>query len=119
MTDDEAAILEIEEGFWLKGSKGYYTEHMASSGLCILPPGEIRTRGQAIEGVEETGPWDQVKRADTQVMRHDDDSATAIYKARASRDGLVYDAVVATTYRRIDGEWKAVLHHQTPVLSTD
>lgn len=115
MKKEHEELLAIEDGFWTSGDASYYREHMAEDGVVVVPPGRILDREAAIEGVEDSGPWDEYRRTGTRVIT-DGHAASVIYMASASRDdGPVYEAAIATSYQLRDGSWKAVLHQQTQV----
>jgi hypothetical protein len=59
--------------------------------------------------------WDQYGMGDMRIIILDLMAAVVCYRVQASRDGTVYRALCATTWRQdSDGEWRICCHAQTP-----
>lgn len=112
MTDE---LLELERGFWNAAGDGdYYGEHMATSGLCVLPVG-VLDKAATVEAISEADPWDEFEFSDVRMVDLGDDEVALCYRAEASRDDNKYIALISTVYTRLFGEWKLTLHQQTPI----
>ena len=53
--------------------------------------------------------------SDVRVLPLGDDGAVLAYRVDARRGEQEYDALLTSTYRREDGEWRLTVHQQTPV----
>lgn len=110
-------LLELEEGFWNAAGNGdFYREHMASSGLCVLPVG-VLDKEETVAAIEHSEPWRDFEFHDLHMLDLGDDEAAVCYRAEASRedDSRSYTALISSVYTRLRGEWKLFLHQQTPI----
>lgn len=108
-------LIELERGFWqATGDGGFYGEHMAADGLCVLPVG-VLDKDTTVEAISDADPWDEFEFSDVRMVDLGDDEAALCYRAEASRGNDKYVALISTVYTRLSGKWKLTLHQQTPI----
>ena len=109
-------LIELEQGFWkAAGDGGFYQEHMAAEGLCVLPVG-MMGKEATVEAIAQADPWEAFEFDEVQTLDLGDDEAAVCYRAEAKReDGDGYVALISSVYTRLAGQWKLSLHQQTPI----
>ncbi|MCD9623973.1 nuclear transport factor 2 family protein [Rhabdothermincola salaria] len=117
----EDEVLGLERDGWVALSSGgeaaatFYGEVLADE-VCFLLPGGmvIDDRAELVRSMQDA-PWTSFEFADERVLVLGDASAVVAYRATAQRDGGSYTALFTSSYRRVDGRWRLVVHQQTPV----
>lgn len=108
-------LLELERGFWdAAGDGDFYEEHMAREGLCVLPVG-VLDKSATVAAIAQADPWEEYEFFDVSTLDLGDDEAALCYRAKASRDGNRYLALISSVYTRVRGKWQLALHQQTPI----
>jgi hypothetical protein len=116
MSETTDTVLGIEKGFWTEADNpSYFEEHVAEEGLSVIEPMGFIEKQQAIQWPAEK-PWDAVEMLDVQVRQMTPDCVILAYHGRGRRDGdeKPYQGSIASTYIRIEGNWKLALSaHQS------
>jgi hypothetical protein len=118
---EHQTLIELERAGWQALSSSpeaaarHYESVLADDVLMLLPGGTvIEDRDRVVDSMR--GPsWDGFQITDERVLRVDPDCAVVAYQAVASRGDVCYRALFNSTYARRNGEWKLVLHQQTPI----
>lgn len=116
MTDVTDEVLAIERGFWTKAdSARYFEEHILDGGLSIIEPMGFIEKEQAVRSPAEK-PWDEVEMLDVEVRQVTPDCVILAYHGRGRRGGdeKPYEGSIASTYVRLDGNWKLALSAHQP-----
>ncbi|WP_265521524.1 DUF4440 domain-containing protein [Oerskovia flava] len=93
----------------------FYDEVLADAPLFLLPGGLRLDDRARILGSMGGPPWSAHELSDVRVLPLGDDGAVVTYGVVARRDGSdEYSALVTSTYARVDGAWRLVVHQQTP-----
>ena len=118
---DSETLLELERAGWRALSSSpeeavrHYEGVLADDVLMLLPGGMvIDDRDRVVESMH-SATWDSFTIADERVLAVDPECAVVAYQAVATRGDVEYRALFNSTYARRDGEWKLVLHQQTPI----
>jgi hypothetical protein len=112
-------LWQMEEQFWTADA-AYYREHLATESLMVFaPPTGVLNRARAIAAVHTAPRWTQVRFATRRLVRPADHTAVLAYAVTADHGDtdLPYLALCSSTYVRQAGQWKLVLHQQTPVAA--
>ena len=109
-------LEDLERAGWdaLCGPDGatYYEEHMADDGLMVFP-GMVMDKKTSISTIESVEPWAAYELVDVrEVMAGDVGVIT--YSASARRRAQPYAATMTSVYLRRDGQWRLLLHQQSP-----
>src|SRR5687768_9354812 len=117
MLQDE--LLEIEDGFWLKG-RDHFLEHLDRQCLLAFPQmGEMHgvfSRNEVAETATTPGRWRDLEVSNRQLLQPTTDLAIISYRADVVRgDGEPYAALVSSGYVRREGGWKLAFHQHSPV----
>ena len=94
---------------------GYYATELADDVLMLLPGGLVIDERQDVIVSMRGVPWESFELFEERVVELGDDSAIVAYRATAHRSGQDYEALFNSTYVVQNGEWRLVLHQQTPV----
>jgi hypothetical protein len=116
--DIAAELLGLEEVFWrAAGSREKYADNLAPDAVHVFPGwGVVTDRERVLRSVEDAEPWESFTIDDPQVVALGDDAAALLYTTRANRAGQApYLAAITTVYRRDEGDWRLVVHQQTPL----
>ena len=114
-------LLELEHEAWQalstdgETAAAFYVDHLADHVLMLLPGGLVIDERDAVVESMKGAPWDGFEITDERVLELGDQAAVVAYRATARRSGKDYKALFNSTYVRENGEWKLVLHQQTPV----
>lgn len=117
--DLRATLQEIEEASWqslVDGTGRAHFKALVSDDVVVLGPGfGVASREAALDQLSgDTWAWFRVRAP--QVVEISDDVAAITYRVLARRDfDAEHQAVVSSTYRVIDGSWRLVLRHETPM----
>lgn len=96
-------------------AKEFYGSVLADNAQMLFP-GEMRLFGKD-QILEMMGgpPWGSFKISEEQLINLSDTVKAVTYKVVAEREGSgAYRALICSTYAFRNGEWKLVLHQQTP-----
>jgi hypothetical protein len=107
-------LVGLERRFWTAGAN-FYRTLLAEDCVMLFGGMGIMERKQAIDGIAESGRWEDVTMEEARVTVLGDDVAVLCYRGSARREGEDYTALVSSVYARRHGEWKLALHHQSPV----
>ncbi len=118
MTEVAAEIEALERQGWeaLSGPNGesFYRQVMADDGLMVFP-GAVLDKVASLSGIRGATPWQSVAIDGVRILAPADDLAVIVYHVIATRDRQPqYRAAMTSSYVRIGGSWKLVLHQQTP-----
>jgi Domain of unknown function (DUF4440) len=118
MTKDALSqLVEIERAFWAaSGDPEFYRGHLAKDGMIVLAEGA--TDGEsAIAAMSAATPWLEYTLKDPELIDVADDVAAITYRARVRRDdgSAAYEALISSVYVLRNGDWKLILHQQTPI----
>lgn len=119
MTDAVATELEgLERRGWeaLSGPDGarFYRELMADEALMVFPR-MVLDKEETVQAIAGQSPWASFELSDVRVTMATADSAIVTYRATAQRAGEApYRALMSTAYARRKGDWRLILHQQTP-----
>lgn len=114
-------LIELEHAGWEalssdgEAATAFYADVLADDVVMLLPGGlVIDDRDQALATMGGA-PWTSFELSDERVVGLGESGAVVAYRASAVRDGEQYDALVASTYARVDGSWRLAAHQQTPL----
>ncbi|MBB5923376.1 hypothetical protein FHR81_004447 [Actinoalloteichus hoggarensis] len=104
-------LLAVEKRL-AHGSGDDYAEVLHDDALVIVP-GAVLDRAQCIAAMNSSPGWDETAFSDTRLIEtvH---TATVAYTFTGRRDDATYSATLASTYLRRDGDWRLLVHQQTP-----
>lgn len=108
-----------EQDFWT-GDAAWYGEHLAPESLMVFPPpAGVLNRARSIDAIRAAPRWKNVSLGTRRLVRPAEHTAVLAYAVTADRgDGASrYQALCSSTYVRLSGGWKLVLHQQTPIPS--
>ncbi len=108
---------ELEARFW-KGTRNFYSEHLAAEAKAVYPaPAGILARQAIVDAIDDLSRWEDVELSDMTVVEPAPGVATVTYRARARRagDDRAYEAYVGSVYVKEGGEWRLAFNQQTPV----
>jgi uncharacterized protein DUF4440 len=105
-------LLQIEEEL-APGSGEAYRRHLADDAVVVVP-GAVLTRDECIAAIDTAAPWDEHTISGARTTRLAADSAVLTYRWRSRRGDERYAAIMSSVYARRDGDWRLVLHQQTP-----
>jgi hypothetical protein len=113
-----AELEALERRGWeaLSGPGGaeFYDEIMADDGLMVFP-GLVLDKAGAISAIRDAVPWSSFALSDLSVIDAAPDVGLVTYRATAQRAGEEpYGAVMTSVYVRRGGEWRMLLHQQSP-----
>ena len=112
---NELELVERDGWQALSGPGGadFYARVMLDDGLMVFP-GMVMSKAEALETMREVAPWSSFELSDVRVVGSGPDAALVTYRARAVREGRQYEATMSSVYVRRDGEWRLLLHQQSP-----
>jgi Domain of unknown function (DUF4440) len=115
--NDQDRLLELESAFWESaGDPGFYREYFADDGIMALSVG-LMSKPQVVSAMKEASPWSTFTIDDLRFVEVGDDVTGLIYTTDATRDGPDgrYRAAVTSVYVNRGGDWRLILHQQTPL----
>ena len=115
-----ASLTALERRGWdalCSGDGGdFYGDLMTDDAVMVLVNGAVLDREAVIASLADAPPWDEYELSDLRRVRTGQDSAAVVYRARATRAGAPpFEALMASTYRRVDGRVRLTLYQQTPL----
>ena len=105
-------LLEIEEALGT-GSGDAYRRHLAQDAIVVVP-GAVLDREQCAEAMDASPGWDEHEITEVRMAQPTPDAVILNYRWRSRRRDVAYEALMSSAYWRRDGEWRLVLHQQTP-----
>lgn len=105
-------IVDIERRL-AGGDVAAYREVCRDDAVFVMP-GMVADLEQAVSGLEQAGPWDEVELTGADVRRLGADAAVVLYRFEGRRGEMSYAADMASSYVHQDGRWRLVTHQQTP-----
>lgn len=122
MTALEAgALLGLEHAGWtsLCESRGgaFYGGLMLPGALMVLVNGMVLEHATIAATLDDAPPWASYEISEPRVVEVGSDSAALLYHAQAHRDGESepFTALMASTYRLVDGRPRLALYQQTTI----
>jgi hypothetical protein len=111
----ERQLLELERQFWeASGDADFYRRRFADDGCCVFGFGTL-DKDATIAAMESATPWTSFELEGVTFIELAPRSGALTYTASARRGGDdLYRAAVSSVYARRAGQWRLVLHHQTP-----
>jgi hypothetical protein len=117
---DELRDLEHQGWRSLCNSTGadFYGRVMTSDGLMLLARGQVFTRQDVIDSLNQAPPWRSYDISDERLIPLGEEQAIFVYTGRAYREpeNPDFTAVMSSTYIRREGAWRLALYQQTPVV---
>ncbi len=107
---DELLRIEHELG---AGPGDAYRRHLADDAVVVVP-GAVLDREACAAAIDESPGWEEREISDARTIELAPDSAVLTYRWRSRRGATTYRAVMSSVYARRDGQWRLVLHQQTP-----
>lgn len=114
-------LLDLEHAAWQAlstdgaAAAGHYEKQLGDDVLMLLPGGLVIDQRDEVIDSMRGAPWDGYEIVDERVLELGGGAAVVAYRATARRSGRDYEALFNSTYVRDDGDWKLVLHQQTPL----
>jgi hypothetical protein len=121
MTTVTDELLALEREAWDALSTdgdtatAFYDRVLADDVLMLLPGDMVIDDRATVVSSMSGAAWQSYELTDERVVPLGEDSAVVGYRGTATRDDTPYTALFNSTYVREDGDWKLVLHQQTPV----
>ena len=113
--------IELERDAWKAlttsgdAATAFYDEVLADELLMLLPGGLVMEQREEALASMGGQPWDRHELSAMRVLSLGEGGATVAYQATAERQGTRYRAWMSSTYTRVDGRWRLVVHQQTPM----
>lgn len=119
-TNVQDELLALEDRGWqaLTAGQGraFYADRLADEAYLVLPVG-VMDREQSIMSMSQVPAWARFTISNPRTFPLADDVVALTYQADAERSsGDTYTAVMTSVYVRRAGEWKLLLHQQTPLF---
>lgn len=115
---EQEQLIALEQEGWESLTSGhareFYDHVLAHEAVMVFPFG-VMERNDAIDGMAESRRWRDYELDDVTV--HDLGSGVAVvaYRVHAQRvDEPPFEAMLASTYVRVDDGWQMMLHQQSP-----
>jgi hypothetical protein len=96
------------------GQGDAYRARLAEDAVVVVP-GYVLDRDATIAAMDASPGWDEVDLAGASTRPLGEDGAVLTYTFTGRRGEYEYRAVLSSAYARRDGDWKLVLHQQTPL----
>ncbi|MCA5894430.1 nuclear transport factor 2 family protein [Isoptericola sp. NEAU-Y5] len=111
-------LLGLEHAGWaaLCESRGgtFYGDLMTPDALMVLVNGMTMDRPTVAASLDGSPAWDSYEISEARRVDVGDGAAALVYRAEAVRDGEEpFVALMASTYRTVDGEPRLALYQQT------
>lgn len=114
-------LIELEEQGWQAlssdGDAGrrFYSDVLRDDAIMLFPGGLLLAGKAEILDSLAAQPWQSFQIEDAQVRSLGETAGVVVYRVTAQRAGSApYVALISSTYARSAGEWKLVVHQQTP-----
>lgn len=116
---DLDTLLDLERQGWdsLCSQRGgtFYGALMTVDAVMVLVNGMIMDRATVAAGLDQAPPWDAYEIHEPQLIPLTDDAATLLYRANSRRGADEFEALMASTYVRADGQIRLKLYQQTTI----
>lgn len=111
----EQELLEIERELAAGSSREY--EHRLADEAVVIIPGVALTKGETVAAMGDSPGWPEFEIFDHSVLPSGPDVGVLTYSFEGRRDGNgTYSALMTSVYSRAGGDWKLLLHQQTPLV---
>jgi hypothetical protein len=112
----EDDLYAMEQGFWTAGAD-YYRAHLDARCLvAFVGMAGVMAKEDVAKSAGDGDRWKDLSIARKGYLQPTAGTAILTYEASAARaDGEPYRALVTSAYASRGGEWKMVLHTQTPL----
>jgi hypothetical protein len=115
---NQDALDALERDGWdaLCASTGgrFYGDLMTPDGLMVLVNGTVLDRDAVVASLDDAPAWDRYELSEERLVPMGPDVAALVYRARAFRGHEdPFEALMASTYVRIDGVPRLALYQQT------
>lgn len=114
-------LLTLERDGWESLCAGtgadFYGRMMTEGGVMILAHGFVLDRQQVGESLNNAPPWRTFSLAEERLVPVNDSSAVLVYRGTAWRETEEpeFSAWMATTYVKLEGQWRIACYQQTPL----
>lgn len=113
-------LLSLERAGWqalatdAHTARRFYDDHLATDVVMVFP-GDVMVVGRedVLASIDDDA-WERFDLADERVVALGEGAALVTYRATAVRAGQQYRALCTSAYRNEGGDWRLVLHQQTP-----
>ncbi len=110
----ETELLEIEEE--LAGGSGPEYERRLAEDAVVIVPGRALGKEETVSAMDESPGWDEFRIAGARVIEPRPGVAVLTYRFDGRRGGEdPYAALMSSIYSSASGEWRLLLHQQTPI----
>jgi hypothetical protein len=114
-------LIALEEQGWRalstgrEAAKAFYDAVLADEAVMVFPGGMlIEGKAQILQSIDAQ-PWSSFHLDGPRVIGLADNAAVVVYRVTAQRGGAApYAALISSAYALRQGEWKLVVHQQTP-----
>lgn len=110
-------IVALEKKFWESaGNQPFYEKHFARDGVMAFPIG-LLTKGEVVQAMKGADEWESYTIDDPHFVQISSDTAALAYTTIAVSTGEPdpYAAAVISVYVKREGDWRLILHQQTPM----
>lgn len=112
-------LLCLERAGWdsLCSSWGaeFYGDLMTDDGLMVLVNGAVLDRDAVTASLGAAPAWDGYRISEEQLVPLGEDAAVLVYRASAHRGDVEFEALMASTYRVVEGRPRLALYQQTTI----
>jgi hypothetical protein len=118
--DLEAHLVGIEKRLWTNDPV-FYAAALVEEALLVFPETGVITRDAAVDAIRvenaEGRRWAEVHFHDVRTLRASDEAAVLVYRvtARWENEETAISALASSVYVHRQGEWKLILHQQSPL----
>jgi hypothetical protein len=113
-------LIDLERAGWEAlstsgdAAAAFFERVLAAEPVVVLPGGTVIVDRDEIVASMRGEPWSSYEITEPRVVRVGPEAAVVVYRGRARREGMSYEALFASTYARVDDGWRMVVHQQTP-----
>ena len=114
-------LVALEEQGWkaLSSEPGdgqaFYRSTLRDDAIMLFPGGMKLVGKEAILSAIASQPWESYEMSEVEAIALSKESGVVVYSVTARRaDMEPYVALISSTYALTKGEWKLVIHQQTP-----
>ncbi len=116
-------LMELEHQGWQALCNGtgadFYGRLMTDDGVMVLAHGEVFSRQDVVESLNEAPPWRSYTIDEERLIPLGDSAAVLVYRGTAYRDdpAPAFVALMASVYVRQGDGWALASYQQTPIPS--
>jgi ketosteroid isomerase-like protein len=118
-------LLELEKAGWaalsssMDDARAFYADTLHNDAVMLFPGG-LRLEGKdEILDSFDAQAWSRFEITSARVIELAPGAGALIYRVAAERGGSqAYEALVCSTYARVNGQWKLVVHQHTSRASS-